>query len=213
MLSRALIKTAATHIALLSLLAFSAGCPQDNTKTGPAKVTLPPVDSALVGEIPMQQIEEWKTAAVLNDDEGAAFSLGVSYLLGESVEKNEAEAKKLLDKLKDAKSPGIRMFVKRLETKADEAMVKKWMDEGKAGDVNAMLNVGVSYFLGEGIGEDRIQALKWITGAASRHEMESAFDLVLGRVGERLTFQQQGFARRKAREEGLETERVPTKSK
>lgn len=194
------------------MLILTAGCPNKNTKTGPSTATLAPVDSTLVGELSGRVIGEWKNSVTLNNDESAAFSLAVCYMRGEGVEKDEAEAKNYLDLIKDTKNPGIRMFVKRMGIKADEAMVKEWMEKGKAGDVEAMLNVGASYFLGEGVAEDRVQALKWIIGASTRHEFEGAFDTVLGRVGDRLTLQQQGYARRKAQEEGLAIERTDAKS-
>ena len=190
--------------ALALALAFCAGCPDAGTKkSGPAeKVKAAPVDSNLIGEISPAQLEEWKMKAVLGElDE--AFNWAVCLYTGESVEKDVKGAEKLFEKLKESKDKGIQLFLKRIAIEPDEAQVKEWMEKGKGGDDEAMVNVAISYFLGQGVAEDRIQAVKWVHAASTHQEHDGVIGLLEGRLGERLSFRQLSHARRLARDEGL----------
>ncbi len=199
---------------LTSVLALCAGCPKHETKSAPAA---PPkaveVDSALMGEFSTQLLREWKMNAALGEiDE--SFNWAVTLYVGASKEDPETakkEAARLFaDLKKNSKDKGIQAFLKHIEMdpKPDEAQVKKWMEAGKAGDADAMIHAGIACFLGEGVKEDRIQAVKWLHGASSRQEHDGVLSLLEGRLGERLSFQQQGYARRIAREEGLAIDRA-----
>jgi hypothetical protein len=187
---------------LIVAMMFCAGCPKDNTKTGPANPQPSAVDSVLVGEISGRQIADWKNAGVLGDT-GAAFSYAVCVYAGDSVEKDEKEAMKLFEEIKDTKDVGIQKFLKRIEIKADEAKVAEWTEAAKKGDADAMINVAISCFLGEGVKEDRVQAVKWAHAASTHQEHDGVLSSLEGRLGERLSFRQLGYARRLAREEGL----------
>lgn len=191
-------------VALALALVFCAGCPGGGTKSsGPAeKAKLEPVDNRLIGEISAAQLEEWKMKAVLGELE-ESFNWAVCLYIGESVEKDVEGAKKLFGQLKESKDKGVQLFLKRIEIEADEAQVKEWMEKGKGGDDEAMVNVAISYFLGQGIAEDRIQAVKWVYAASTHQEHDGIIGLLEGRLGERLSFRQLGHARRLAREEGL----------
>gem|GEM_PF-3219862 len=190
---------------LAATLAVACGCPKDNTMTGPADPQPTAVDSVLAGEISGRQIEDWKNAGILGDT-AAAFSYAVCLYAGDSVEKNEEEAMEFFEMLKDTKDVGIQKFMERIKIKADAAKVAEWTEAGKNGDADAMINLAISYFLGEGVEADRIQAVKWAHAASTHQDHDDVLARLEGRLGERLSFRQLGYARRLARDEGLAAE-------
>jgi len=187
---------------LMMAMLFCAGCPKDNTKTAPANPEPSTADSVLAGEISARQIADWKNAGVLGDT-GAAFSYGVCLYVGDSVEKDEKAAMEVFADIKDTKDVGIQKFLERIEIKADAAKVAEWTEAAKKGDADAMINVAISHFLGEGVKEDRVQAVKWAHAASTHQEHDGVLSSLEGRLGERLSFRQLGYARRLARDEGL----------
>lgn len=181
---------------------FCAGCPKDTTKSGPANPQPTAVDSILAGEISGQVLKDWEMAAVLGDPL-ASFNYGVCLYAGDSVEKDVEKAKEMFENLKDTKDVGMQKFLKRIEIEADAEKVAEWTEAGKKGDTDAMVNLAISYFLGEGVAADRVQAVKWAHAASTRQEHDGVLGTLEGRLGERLSFRQLGAARRMARDEGL----------
>lgn len=133
---------------------------------------------------PEEKFAETKRKAEAGDAY-AQDNLGVMYVKGEGVPKDEAKAIEWYQKAAaqgnaDAQFKlGMRYF-SGVGVPKDEAKSVEWFQKAAAqGHANAQFNLGVRYAFGEGVPRDEAKAKEWYQKAASQGQVDAQFNLGL----------------------------------
>jgi len=116
---------------------------------------------------------EWYRKAAEQGDAGAQFRLGMAYLHGDGVEKDEKEALHWLRKAAQ-NDPQLQYSLGEVYyngdgiTKDDKEAVKWYRKAAEQGDKGAQYILGKAYHKGEGIGKDDKEAVRWYRKAADQ---------------------------------------------
>jgi TPR repeat protein len=121
-------------------------------------------------------------------DQGSAraqFNLGVCYMLGRGVERNEREAAKWFRKAAELGDVHAQFNLglccdEGQGVERDEREAAKWYRKAaEQGDADAQFNLGLCYAEGQGVERDEREAAKWFRKAAEQGDADAQFNLGL----------------------------------
>ncbi len=143
--------------------------------------TCSPAQSSEKASARKKEIEDLKEVAYAGDV-NAQVHLGVIYLTGDGVTKDDAEAVKWLRKAADQDSPLAERYLAEMYFKgrgvpADNEQAAKWLRlAAEQGDAQSQYNLGVLYTQGLGVPRNLTEAANWMRKAAEQ-------SLAAGEVG------------------------------
>lgn len=153
-----------------------------------AKYSLSVMYSESLGTIPTNPDKTllWLGAAAYEGHPQAQFNLGLQYLRGDFVKKDEKQAFSWFRKSAEKDMPEAQfnlalMYENGHGTNADLTEALYWYESAsQLGDANAQQNLGIKYLLGKQVAQDNKKALNLISKAADNGLMNSQY--LLGRL-------------------------------
>lgn len=153
-----------------------------------AKYSLSVMFSESLGTIPTDPDNAllWLGAAAYEGHPQAQFNLGLQYLRGDFVKKDEKQAFSWFRKSAEKDMPEAQfnlalMYENGHGTSADITEALYWYESAsQLGDANAQQNLGIKYLLGQQVAQDNKKALNLISKAAGNGLMNSQY--LLGRL-------------------------------
>jgi Sel1 repeat len=127
----------------------------------------------------------WHTKAAENGNAASQFSLGMFYLQGAGVPKDEAEGVKWLRKSADQGNPAGEFWLgvaynSGTGVAKDTAEALRWYRKaGDQGYAAAQYNLGQAYNLGNGVEKDTAEAARWWQEAAEQGLAKAQYNLGL----------------------------------
>ena len=153
--------------------------------------------SAKTAPVPPRPLTPFENANILaqQGNEKAQFDMGLYYLRGQGVAKDEAKAVEWLQKSADqgyVKAQVVLggMYEQGLDVQKDDAQAVYWLRKAaEQGDAGAQTNLGVHYVDGTGVEQDEQAGREWDQKAADQGNANAQYNLGL------LYFQGKSIAR------------------
>jgi TPR repeat protein len=127
-------------------------------------------------------IEEVKAKAEAGDAE-SQVELGLRYLKGEGVTKDQVEAVKWFRKAAEQNFArgqydlGVCFYAGEGVAKDQVEAVKWYRKAAEQNYAKAQYNLGVCYYNGEGVAKDQVEAVKWVRKAAGQNDAAAQYNL------------------------------------
>lgn len=114
----------------------------------------------------LEEAAKWYKKAAEQGFAQAQYNLGMCYEKGEGVEKNPEEAVKWYKKAVEQEDPKAIEALKELQNTIEK--IPELQQKAETGDPEAQYRLGIHYYDGSGVSEDKKVALEWLRRAAAQ---------------------------------------------
>jgi len=177
---------------LMSIVAIAASATETNSATLAASLVSSARGAASTETAPQKEVGHFATQDATLEEPGitigqgiaaARFYLGIRYLTGDGVEKDETQAVQWFQKAAGQENADAQYWLGRcyltgVGVEKDPTQAIQWFQ--KAADqenADAQFWLGLCYLTGEGVEKDESQAVRWFQKAAEQGHAEAQFNL------------------------------------